>query len=102
MTIGATRRKNARTSAYRDVILSNCRQLQRLNKALDTPRSTILDHCLTNGPFGEKSKDLLRIADLPNIDEEYIGMTKDIYNVLIDVVNLDDELDALIKTNDTR
>ena len=65
--------------------------------ALDTLRSTVFYHFLTNRLFGEKGRDLLSFAGLCNIDKKYYDGTKDICNVLIDVENIENEFNALNK-----
>ena len=43
---------------------------------LDTPRSSVFDHFLTNGLFAEKLIDFLRIAGQSKIDEDYFDAAK--------------------------
>lgn len=77
-------------------------QLKRVNTAIDGRCSPALDHCLTNGLFGENGMHLLRITGLVDLGEEYFDATKDLCNVLINVDNLAEEFHLLYKTGNDK
>lgn len=78
-------------------IVFNNGQIQRVNSALNTHRTTVLDFCLTNGLNGEKGKELLQIVGLQQPDDKLDDSSNDVCCVLLDVVDLEAEFEALLK-----
>lgn len=75
-------------------VVFNSHQLDRVNTALNTTRSTVVDRCLANGLVGEDGKEMIRISGKTDLNED--GFDGDICTQLIDVSDLEIEFEALL------